>query len=91
MLLSDCIKAKQNFVDADFWIIPKGDKKGFVTLEFHKSLLGIKVKRLDILDPSYLYYLMQYHYNKGLWNKISYKHAFINIYDLSKIEFTIKE
>lgn len=54
-------------VDADFWIVRKGNDKtcGMPTKEYKPDHIGIKVVATNILLPDYLYYMMMTAKNVG--------------------------
>lgn len=62
-VLGDLIKAGKNLDTPDFWL----DKKGLPTRVESKGVLGIRVVRTDVIIESYLFYMLEYLYNEGLW------------------------
>lgn len=73
MKLKFFAEIKTNFPEADFWLIRKGAAKklGEVTREFYKEHIGVKVTRTDILLPDYLYYVMMYVHQQGVWKVLA--------------------
>lgn len=71
MVLSDLCEIKKNFIDADFWI-KKNEKDSFdvVTKQYNEEYIGIKVVRTDLILPDFLYYVMVYYQNKGIFRKL---------------------
>lgn len=67
--LSQLAQIGTNFGDADFWLVRRGSESsvGRPVKEFKPEHIGIKVTALDRLDPNYLYYVMQYLYQQGVW------------------------
>jgi hypothetical protein len=67
--LGDLCTIKTNFLDADFWLVRRGDGKnvGKPTKEFSPYHIGIKVTATEQLMPQYLYYMMMHLYNQGYW------------------------
>ena len=65
-------KAKLNFPDADFWVQRRGARNniGKVSKEFNRENIGIKVLRLDELDPGYLYYWMEHVQSQNWWERM---------------------
>lgn len=66
-------EVRTNFPDADFWMIRKGSEKevGKPTYTFDKEYIGIKVIETNVLDPKYLFYLIQYMHSRGLFKQMS--------------------
>ena len=67
MTLGDLCEFKVNFLEADFWLIRKGNEKvvGKPTKEFDSERIGVKVIQTDILDPQYLYYVFMHLQGSG--------------------------
>ncbi|APJ05243.1 hypothetical protein [Silvanigrella aquatica] len=59
MFLFEFCVVKVNFPEADFWLIRLGsqNKVGMPVKKFYKEHIGIKVTRIDILIPEYLFYV----------------------------------
>lgn len=72
--LGDFVDARTNMPDADFWLVRRGSEHsvGRPTREFHPEHIGVKVTNTERLDPVYLYYVMQYLYNRGHWRQHHY-------------------
>jgi len=62
---------KNNFAEADFWLINKGSKHklGEPVKEFQPYLTGIKCPALIL--PTYGFYMCLYLYHQGLWQQYS--------------------
>lgn len=73
MKLKDLCSVGTNMSDADFWLIRKGDKKsvGKPVKEFNSENIGIKVTSTDIINADYLFYMMMYMHNLGIWQQNS--------------------
>ena len=89
-VLGDLACIKTNFPDADFWIRRKGseDTVGTVCKEFDPECIGVKVTATDVLDPSYLKYIIQYLQMRGYFKlaaKGTLKLKNITVADVSKI------
>ena len=71
MVLSDLCEIKKNFIDADFWI-KKNEKDSLdvVTKQYNEEYIGIKVVRTDLILPDFLYYVMVYYQNKGIFRNL---------------------
>ena len=71
--LSDLCTIKTDFPDADFWLVRRGteDTVGKPVKEFDPQRIGIKVERTDVLDPNYLFYLMQHLQNRGVFKSMA--------------------
>jgi hypothetical protein len=67
--LKDLCTVKTNFPDADFWLQRSGSEStvGTPTKTFSPDNIGIKVTATDVLDPTYLYYMMMHIHNTGYW------------------------
>lgn len=67
--LKDLCTVKTNFPDADFWLQRNGSEStvGTPTKTFSPDNIGIKVTATDVLDPTYLYYMMMHIHNTGYW------------------------
>lgn len=73
MKLSEVATIKTNYTDADFWIVRRGSLKtvGSVSRAYNPEHIGIKVIRLDILIPDYLYYCMMSLHHAGKWEALA--------------------
>ena len=58
--------------DADFWVQRRGARNniGKVSKEFNRENIGIKVLKLDELDPGYLYYWMEHVQSQNWWERM---------------------
>ena len=59
--------------DADFWLTRKGSKStvGTPTKEYSPENIGIRVERTDILLPDYLFYMMQFMQQRGMFGNMA--------------------
>lgn len=73
MKLSDLCTIETNFPEADFWIVRRGSLTsiGSVTREFNHEHIGIKVHRLDVLLPDYLYYCLMSIHQAKRWEPLA--------------------
>ena len=73
--LGDLIEIKLKNENADFWLTRRGsiEKLGKPTRDYNPESFGITVRddAKDILDPSYLYYMMEHLWSQGLWQRLS--------------------
>ncbi|WP_163837001.1 hypothetical protein [Spartinivicinus ruber] len=69
MRLSDVATIKTNFPEAHFWLVRRGSAKacGQPTREFNPEHIGVRVERIDLLLPDYLYYVFHYIHSTGQW------------------------
>ena len=61
--LGDLAKIQKNMKRADFWLKPDGEP----TRTFNKKLIGIKIRRTDLLLPEYAFYMMMHIYVMYSW------------------------
>jgi hypothetical protein len=89
MNLGDLCEIKTNFLNADFWIKPNL-KNGIssVTKTFKKEYIGVKVVRTDLLLPDYLYYVMSYYNQIGIFKELVNSDNEISEYLVKKIFLT---
>jgi len=73
MKLSDVCTIQTNYPEAHFWIIRRGSAEsvGKPVRVFYKEHIGIKVNRIDILLPDYLYYCFVSIHNTGYWKRLA--------------------
>jgi hypothetical protein len=73
MKLSHLATIKTNFPEAHFWLIRRGSKErcGEVTRVFNPEHIGIRVERIDILLPDYLYYVFMHIHSTKHWEQIA--------------------
>jgi len=76
--LKDIAKISTTIDEPDFWICIKGSEKNLGEVRKTKpekstSWAGIKVKEeyLDRILPNYLFYVMMYFYNSGIFRQLS--------------------
>ncbi len=84
-------KVKTNFPEADFWLVRKGSELdvGKPTNIFKPQHIGVKVERLDIIYPKYLFYVVHHLHSIGYFKRrcngtLSLKHITVN--DVEKIK-----
>jgi hypothetical protein len=87
---------KVNYPDADFWITRRGSDKtvGMPVKQYSPEAIGIKVERTDLIAPDYLFYLVQYWHNSGIFKSMatgSLKLVHITVGQISKIGIKIGE
>lgn len=73
MKIGDLCDFKTNFVEADFWLIRKGDEKsvGKPTKDFNSEYIGVKVRQTELVLPSYLFFYFQYIHSTGAFTKLA--------------------
>ena len=59
--------------NAAFYMVRRGspDKVGMPTREHSPHHYGVYVKRPDVIDPNYLYYMMQHLHNQGAFKQVA--------------------
>ena len=73
MQLQDLACVRTNFLEADFWLVRRGDLKqvGQPTREFSPYHIGIKVEQTGLLLPDYLYYVFVHLHYSGQWQPLA--------------------
>lgn len=73
MRLSDVATIKTNFPDANFWLVRRGSAKrcGEPTRVFNPEHIGIRITRVDLLLPDYLYYALLHIHQTGQWEQLA--------------------
>lgn len=74
MRLGDLCTIEIGLKDADFWVVRRAKTRegvGEVARTLAPGLIGIKVKRTDILVPDYLRYLFEYLRGEGVFAVMS--------------------
>lgn len=89
--LFNIAKIKTNFPEADFWLVRKGSEfdVGTPTKTYKPQHIGVKVERLDLIIPDYLYYVMMHLHNVGYFRRRCHgtlKLQHIRISDVEKIK-----
>lgn len=89
-LINDLLVVKSNMDDADFYLQPSGDIKDIgrvVKVPSSKKYIGIKVKRKDLLDPEYFYYMVMHLYNTDIFKSYAQGTALqhLNVSDVKTI------
>lgn len=72
MRLSDVATIQTKFPDAHFWIVRKGsaDRCGEPSREFNPEHIGIRINRIDLLLPDYLFYALMHVHQVGYWKTV---------------------
>lgn len=73
MRLSDVATIKTNFPEAHFWVVRRGsaDSCGEPSRTFNAEHIGVRVDRLDLLLPDYLFYAMVHIHQTGEWKRLA--------------------
>lgn len=73
MKLSDVATIRTNFSEAHFWLVRRGsaERCGEPVREFNPEHIGIKVDRLDLLLPDYLFYALMHVHQGGYWKMLA--------------------
>lgn len=73
MKLSELTTIKTHFPEADFWVVRRGSLTtcGAVTREYNPEHIGVKVTRLDVLLPDYLYYCLMHLHQSKRWEPLA--------------------
>ena len=73
MKLSDVATIRTNFPEAHFWLVRRGsaERCGEPVREFNPEHIGIKVDRLDLLLPDYLFYALMNVHRGGYWKMLA--------------------
>lgn len=72
MRLSEVATIRTNFPEAHFWIVRRGSaaRCGEPTREYNPEHIGIRVERIDLLLPDYLFYAMVAIHQAGHWQRV---------------------
>lgn len=73
MKLYELATIRTNYPDAQFWLVRRGsiERCGEPTKHFNPEHIGIKVHRIDILLPDYLYYTLKALHGQGVWKQVA--------------------
>ncbi|PCM96085.1 hypothetical protein CP916_22260 [Pseudomonas aeruginosa] len=73
MRLSDVATIRTNYPEAHFWLVRRGsaERCGEPVREFNPEHIGIRVNRIDILLPDYLFYVLVHIHLVGYWKTIA--------------------
>lgn len=73
MRLSDVATIRTNYPEAHFWLVRRGsaERCGEPVREFNPEHIGIRVNRVDILLPDYLFYALVHIHQVGYWKTIA--------------------
>ena len=93
MKLSNVCTISMNYPEAHFWIVRRGsaERVGAPTREFNQEHIGIRVERLGILLPDYLYYVMVHIHQSGYWKRMArgtLELVHIRVSDVREIELS---
>ena len=71
--LGDFVEIATNMDDADFWLQRRGSEQnvGKPHREFSEYDIGLYVQRGDIIQPTWLYYMMEHLWREGYWRQRS--------------------
>lgn len=90
-LVNNLLVVKNNMDDADFYLQPSGDKKDIgrvVKKPGSEKYIGVKVKRTDLLDAKYFYYMVMHLFDNGVFESYargSTNLQHLNVSDVKKI------
>lgn len=73
MRLSDVATIRTNHPDAHFWLVRRGSagQCGKPVREFNPEHIGIRVERIDLLLPDYLFYALEHLHQVGEWARLA--------------------
>ncbi|MNF91200.1 hypothetical protein D3C84_737930 [compost metagenome] len=73
MKLSDVATIRTNFPEAHFWMVRRGsaDRCGEPTRVFNPEHIGVRVERIDLLLPDYLFYCLAAIHQRGDWQRVA--------------------
>jgi hypothetical protein len=71
MKLAAIATIRTDFPEAHFWIVRRGSAKrcGEVVRVFNPEHIGIRVERIDLLLPDYLFYALMSVHQSGYWQQ----------------------
>ena len=93
MKLVDLATINTNYIEADFWLIRRGgiNRCGEPTRQFNPEHIGIKVLRIDVLLPHYLFYVLVTIHQQKHWERLatgSLKLVNIRVEDVKNIKLS---
>lgn len=73
MRLTDVATINTNMAAADFWIVRRGSIEtiGTPVKQFNPEHIGIRVFRIDILIPEYLFFAMTHLHTQGMYKPLA--------------------
>jgi hypothetical protein len=73
MKLAAVATIQTDFPEAHFWIVRRGsaERCGEPVRVFNLEHIGIRIERLDLLLPDYLFYALKHVHHSGLWRQIA--------------------
>lgn len=73
MRLSEVATIRTNFPEAHFWIVRRSSvaRCGEPTREFNPEHIGIRVERIDLLLPDFLFYSLVAIHQAGNWERVA--------------------
>lgn len=73
MKLSDVATIRTHYSEAHFWLVRRGsaERCGEPVREFNPEHIGIRVHRLDLLLPDYLFYALMHLHSIGTWKRLA--------------------
>ena len=73
MRLSEVATIRTNFPEALFWLVRRGSavRCGEPTRVFSPEHIGIRVERIDLLLPDYLFYALVALHQSGNWQRVA--------------------
>ena len=73
MKLSEVATIRTNFPEAHFWLVRRGSaaRCGEPTRVFNPEHIGVRVERIDLLLPDYLFYCFAAIHQRGNWQQVA--------------------
>jgi hypothetical protein len=73
MTLAAVATIQTNFPEAHFWIVRRGsaERCGEPVRVFNTEHIGIRIERLDLLIPDYLFYALKHVHQSGHWEQVA--------------------
>jgi hypothetical protein len=73
MKLAAVATIQTNFPEAHFWIVRRGsaERCGEPVRVFNTEHIGIRIERLDLLIPDYLFYALKHVSQSGHWAQVA--------------------
>jgi hypothetical protein len=73
MKLAAVATIQTDFPEAHFWIVRRGsaERCGEPVRVFNLEHIGIRIERLDLLLPDYLFYALKHVHHSGHWRQIA--------------------
>lgn len=72
MKLAAMATIRTNFPEAHFWLVRRGsaERCGEPVRAFNPEHIGIRVERIDLLLPDYLFYALAHIHQSGTWKQL---------------------